>query len=57
MNVKNTGIGRISLSVDCEKLTAGNNGQCNLSISGTADKTVVTGNGIYEIDTRKLNNF
>ena len=57
VNVSNTGIGRISLGVDCDKLNAGNSGQCDLSISGTADNAVVTGSGIYEIDTRRLNNF
>ena len=57
LDIDCSGVGKMTLNVDCDKLTADTSGSLRLKVNGRADNTEFNGSGVSKIDTSGLNNF
>lgn len=55
--LKCSGMGEFRLALDCRSIEVNSNGQINVELSGTADKTSFDGSGISHLKTSRLNKF
>lgn len=51
------GVGHFNLGLDCRSIKVNSSGRINVTLSGTADNTLVEGAGVSHVNTSKLNKF
>ena len=57
VDIQNSGVGTIHITMECTSLKARNSGVGKLILSGTADQTEINSNGVNKIDATELNKF
>lgn len=51
------GVGHFNLGLDCRSIKVNSSGRINVTLSGTADNTLLEGSGVSHVNTSKLNKF
>ena len=57
VDIQNSGVGTIHITMECTSLKARNSGVGKLILSGTADQTEINSDGVNKIDATELNKF
>ena len=57
VDIQNSGVGTIHITMECTSLKARNSGVGKLILSGTADQTEINSNVVNKIDATELNKF